>query len=347
MIKFKIIKPIQKNKKAYTLVELSITILIISLLMAGVFSFATGSINDAKLALTKQRMDEIYKSMGTYLMVNKRLPCPASILTSKINDNSYGQEVGAGTGCEGAGVYKSSTNANLFFGGVPLKALNLTSEYAEDGYGNKFNYIIDRRFTYEFISTGSIVENINPSFGTVASALNVITIKEKQASNSITVLSNDAIFVLSSAGENGLRAFNAESGIQNNIASTELEELDNQITGFNNIIPSSPTATFDNIFFVNSFGSENFDDIVFYKARDNFVGDFSARNLIYCKGSILTDAFEKRNLYHGQYLYATAPCNINIGSIGGYTKIIKTIRCGLNGEWQFVMSSCPIPPATP
>jgi prepilin-type N-terminal cleavage/methylation domain-containing protein len=141
MIKFKIIKPSLKNKKAYTLIELSITILIISLLMAGVFSFATGSINNAKSALTKQRMDEIYKSMGTYLMVNKRLPCPASILTSKVNDANYGQEVAVGAGCEGAGVYKSSTNADLFFGGVPIRALNLSSEYAEDGYGNKFNYI--------------------------------------------------------------------------------------------------------------------------------------------------------------------------------------------------------------
>ena len=61
MIKFKITKTPIKNKKAYTIIELSITILIISLLMAGVFSFATGSINDAKFALTKQRINEIYK----------------------------------------------------------------------------------------------------------------------------------------------------------------------------------------------------------------------------------------------------------------------------------------------
>ena len=331
MIKFKIIKPALENKKAYTLIELSIAILIISLLMAGVFSFATGSINDAKSALTTQRMEEIYKSMGTYLMVNKRLPCPASIKTSKINDILYGQEVSGANGCEGEGVYKSLTHANLFFGGVPIKALNLSSEYAEDGYGNKFNYIIDRRFTYGFITTGSTIENIASSFGTVA-PYNIIAVKEKQFNGTSLELTSDAIFVLSSAGANGLGAFNAESAIQNN-SPTDVEEIDNRITGLNDSI-SPPTATFDNIFFINSYGSENFDDILFYKARINFLSDFSAENLIYCKGFDISDtSFTKRNLYYGQYLYANSACTNN-------GEIIKIKKCG-NGGWSPIVENCP------
>jgi len=74
------------------LIELSIVILVISLLMAGVFSMATGSINNSKVALTNKKMKEIYKSMGTFLMVNKRLPCPASLARSKIDDADYGKE---------------------------------------------------------------------------------------------------------------------------------------------------------------------------------------------------------------------------------------------------------------
>jgi prepilin-type N-terminal cleavage/methylation domain-containing protein len=342
MIKFKNTKLSPNNKKAYTLIELSITILIISLLMAGVFSFATGSINDAKSVLAKQRISEIYKSMGTYLMVNKRLPCPASILTSKISDASYGEEVGAGAGCQGAGVYKSSANANLFFGGVPIKALNLSSEYAEDGYGNKLNYIIDRRFTYNFINTGSTADP-GPSFGTVdfTSMANVIIAKEKQANGTFSISADNAIFALSSAGANGLGGFNAENGLQNSL-STESEEVENQITGFNNYV-SPPTATFDNIFIVNSFGSDNFDDIVFYKTRIDFVGEFLASNLIFCKGSddMVTAGFTKRSLYYGQYLYADAQCPNDVGSMGGYTKVIKIMRCSYNGEWSWVLSTCP------
>ena len=344
MIKFKITQPSQKNKKAYTLIELSITILIISLLMAGVFSFATGSINDAKSALTNQRMDEIYKSMGTYLMVNKRLPCPASISTSKINDSSYGQEVAGGTGCEGTGVYKSSTHDNLFFGGVPIKALNLSSEYAEDGYGNKFNYIIDRRFTYKFIATGSTLNDVGPSFGTADLALNVITIKERQTKEqtienfpNVSITEESPIFVLFSAGENGLGSYNAETGIQN-MASTEPEEDNNQITGFNNLV-SPPTAVFDNIFIAKSLVSDNFDDVVFYKTRSNFKVDFSAERLIYCKGSddMVGLGYTKRSLYYDQYLYATTKCPNLIN--GGY--VIKIMRCKIDGEWSHVLFSCP------
>jgi prepilin-type N-terminal cleavage/methylation domain-containing protein len=346
MIKFKITQPSLKNKKAYTLIELSITILIISLLMAGVFSFATGSINNAKSALTNQRKDEIYESMGTYLMVNKRLPCPASILTSKVNDANYGQEVGAGTGCEGAGVYKSSTSGNLFFGGVPIRALNLSSEYAEDGYGNKFNYIIDRRFTYNFIATGSTLNDVGPSFGTADLALNVITIKERQTKDdplSLVSITESPIFVLSSAGENGLRAFNAESGLQNNIDSTDLEEVNNQITEFNDLA-SPPTAVFDNIFIVKSLVSDNFDDIVFYKTRSDFKAEFSAERLIYCKGSDDMDGvvYTKRSLYYDQYLYAQAKCTNPISTNPPPpTYVIKTMRCNINGEWSHVLLTCP------
>jgi len=348
MIKFKITQPSLKNKKAYTLIELSITILIISLLMAGVFSFATGSINNAKSALTTQRRDEIYESMGTYLMVNKRLPCPASILTSKVNDANYGQEVGAGTGCEGAGVYKSSTSGNLFFGGVPIRALNLSSEYAEDGYGNKFNYIIDRRFTYNFIATGSTLNDVGPSFGTADLALNVIAIKERQTKEQtdaslspVSLIEEPPIFVLLSAGENGLRAFNAESGLQNDIDSTDPEEVNNQITGFIDSA-SPPTAVFDNIFIVKSLVSDNFDDIVFYKTRSDFKAKFSAERLIYCKGSddMVGLGYTKRSLYYDQYLYAQAKCTNPI-STDPLTYVIKIMRCQIDGEWSHVLFTCP------
>ena len=330
MTKIKITKNLS-NKKAYTLIELSIAILIISLLMSGVFSILTISVNKAKSTLTTQRLNEVYKSMGTYLMLNKRLPCPASILTSKIDDTTYGEEVfsstGIGTGCVGSGVYQSTTNANLFFGGVPIKALNLSSEYAEDGYGNKLNYFIDQRFTYSFINSGTASGS---SFGTT-SASNIITAQEKQANGTSTTLSNDIIFFLFSGGFNGLGSFSSESAIQNALA-TQAEEVENQVTGFNNSAP--PTAVFNNIFITNSLGSEDFDDISIYKTRIDFVNDFSANNLIYCSGLGVTDAdFSQKNLYYGQYLYANSSCPSNPQSI-------KIMKCGSGGSWQYVLASC-------
>ena len=126
MIKFKSIKPILKNKKAYisikfstnilnifllvvrifsfvkikslkkkntafTMIELSVVILIIALLMFGSFS-SSGIVNSAKERVTKDRMKIIYNAMGIFLKENKRLPCPASIKLARGNAE-YGKEV--------------------------------------------------------------------------------------------------------------------------------------------------------------------------------------------------------------------------------------------------------------
>jgi hypothetical protein len=66
------------------------------------------------------------------------------------------------------------------------------------------------------------------------------------------------------------------------------------------------------------------------------VNDFSASNLIYCSGSAITDAdFPQKNLYYGQFLYASSAC----GSPN--QNLVKIIRCGFDGFWQYVLASCP------
>jgi hypothetical protein len=262
------------------------------------------------------------------------LPCPASILTSKIDNIAYGQEVGTGTGCIGGGVYQSSTSTNLFFGGVPIKALNLSSEYAEDGYGNKLNYFIDRRFTYNFINPGS---STSESFGTLSSVSNIITVQEKQANATFLTLSTDVIFFLFSGGFNGFGSFSADNATQNAVATNSIfsEDIENQVTSLNNAT-NPPSAVFNNIFIANSYVSDEFDDVSLYKTRIDFVNDFSASNLIYCSGSAITDAdFPQKNLYYGQYLYASSAC------VAPNQSLVKIIRCGFDGFWQYVLASCP------
>lgn len=336
MLKKKIVKNFH-NKKAYTLIELSIAILVISLLMAGVFSMATGSISGSKSIVATQRMNEIYKSLGTFLMINKRLPCPASVGLSKVNDASYGQEVRAltgevATGCGGAntGVYNSSSSPNLFFGAVPIKSLNLSSEYSEDGYDNKIGYIIDRRFTLDFVQPGTSSGN---SFGTVDIDNDafpaVITIKEKNTTLD-SVLGNKFIFVLISYGANGNGAFRANDGEQNattsNTPTDTSGEYENQVVSLD----------FDGVFINNSFENDIFDDVLFYKSRPDFIVDFRANNFSYCPAFAVGDSgFVATNLYYNQYLYASNTCP------GDPTKI-KIKRCtNFLGEWKDAMATCP------
>ena len=317
------------KKRGYTLVELSIVILVISLLMAGVFSLATGSINSSKVALTNQKMKEIYKSMGTFLMINKRLPCPASLTRSKIDDVDYGKEErdDANNICGNNGIYTSSVSgfSNLIIGAVPIKSLNLGSEFAEDGYENKLNYVIDMRFTKNFIPPTN--GTLGDSFGTVGSGIALMSAKENQVSGT-ALLSDKVMFILISYGPNGYGAFNSASGAQFTDANNlDADELENQI--------KSSTPNFDNNFIVNSYKSDVFDDVVMYKTRSNFIQDFSASNLISCPKLTNANSFPSINLYYGQYLYDTVACSSR-------PSIIRIYKCGnISGEWTDVVSSCP------
>jgi prepilin-type N-terminal cleavage/methylation domain-containing protein len=316
------------NKRGYTLIELSIVILVISLLMAGVFSMATGSINSSKVALTNQKMKEIYKSMGTFLMINKRLPCPASLARSKIDDVDYGKEERdeVNNNCGTSGVYSSSDSkfSNFIIGAVPIKSLNLGSEFAEDGYENKLSYVIDKRFTKNFIPPTS--GDLGDSFGTVGALTVLMSAKENQVSGTAS-LSDKVMFLLISHGPNGYGSFSSASGLQNTDVNTDVDELENQI--------KSTTPNFDDNFIINSFKSDVFDDVVMYKARSNFIQDFSANNLISCPKLINPGTFPAINLYYGQYLYDANPCLSR-------ASVIRIYKCGnVSGEWTDVISSCP------
>lgn len=324
-----------KPKLGYTIIELSISILIISLLMAGLFSVATGSVTISKKRSTNTKMEQIYKAIGTFLMVNKRLPCPASLTKSFNQDGDYSNEVRSNNGCGGgAGVYRSTSNANLFFGAVPASSLNLDSSFVTDDFGNKFGYLIDERFTKDYIANPDVNFSVN-SFGT-ASAINVIDIVEnKSLANNLITLTSDAILVIISSGANKFGGFDAINGLAN-IAPTDFSELENNISSIND--SSSPsTAVFNNDIVINADLSDIYDDQVIYKTRIDFINDFLARNLIGCKGSdivpaIISSGFTAKSLYYGQLLYSDTACS---------NGVYRILKCDFAGEWKTVLGTCP------
>jgi hypothetical protein len=315
-----------KIKSAYTIVELSIAILVISILMSGVFSIATGSLVANKNSITSQKLNLIYNSIGTFVVINKRLPCPASLNKSIIDDAaSYGEEAIVSGDCSGSGVYTNNTG-NIVFGGVPIKALNLDSSYAVDEFGNKLNYIIDKRFAKNYIASLPVDISTSLSFGTT-SATNIITVREVNESDTLIDITADAIMLIISSGANGFGAFGT-NGIQNS-NSNDARELNNQCN-------SSANPCFNNIFFLKSSTSNQFDDVMLYKTRLNFINDFSLSNLIACPGSAITDPdFTQKTLYNGQFLYANSVCT-------NFPSMIKILRCSFGGEWQYVVRDCPI-----
>ena len=314
MINNKILKP----KSAYTLIELSIVILIISVLMMGGLTITISSLNKAKKISSQNKINEIYNAVGKFLLENKRLPCPANLALTK-DSNLYGVESRDGNNeCN-----VSISNGNLYYGMVPAKTLNLPLNMGEDDFGGKISYIIDKRFATNFQDN---ITNKNTGFGTTGSYTGIMTIKEKPSSISRTITA-DAILVILSHGLNKFGAFNNNSTIQN-ARSSDSDESENDAN-------SSVANGFDNIFIYNSQNSKIFDDVMIFKTRNQIVQDFSAFYLIACLDDGLDNTFSGKSAYYGQNLYGT-----KCGSGFTYDKIPEKY-CDRFGKWHEINRCAP------
>ncbi len=142
-----------KKHEAYTLVELTIVIVVIGVL-AGIVMFGYRSfIKKTRVLQTKNKMQIIEAKMKEYLLTRGKLPCPAGIKI-KVGGSGYGEEIfGSNGSCNqdlAKGVYK---NKNVLLGGVPNKALGLSSKESLDAWGNKIIYVVDKPSTEKIVSS--------------------------------------------------------------------------------------------------------------------------------------------------------------------------------------------------
>jgi prepilin-type N-terminal cleavage/methylation domain-containing protein len=316
----------QKNsKKAFTLIELAMVILIISILISGGLSVSLTAINNAKIKITNERIAQIYNALGNHLLSTGRLPCPASILEIKSSSSTYGDEVTCSSS-SGGGVYVSTISTTLNYGMVPVTALGLPKDMAEDGFGNKLVYVVDRTFAdtagYSYSSYPPIV----------------VTENQGSSDQNITTNTDGAVFVIMSYGSNQSGAFPSNSATQN-AASADSKELSNALT--------SSDFYIDSKFYSEAKSSDVFDDIVFYKKRNNLLLDFDALSLIKCplsttlsSGTNYTNATDVGNCasgtcvwpesYYNQVAVSTSACSSSYAS----TVSSPTKRCGAFGIWQ-------------
>jgi len=251
------------QKKAFSLIELSIAIMVISVLIVGSLNVSNSKGGNNKAKITKDRIDVVYKSLGEFVLKNKRLPCPASIKAIKTADANYGTEGTApGTCTAGTGVYLSTATGatKMVYGMVPTKTLGLSSDYGEDNFGNKIVYIVDRDYTS------------STTFATASTGI----IGQKYVNGALTNDVGNAIYALVSYGANQSGAFSAKSSNQN-LISSDADEMYNYATNFND---TAKTANFSQILIKSTERSTVFDDIVYYVNRDNFLKDNDASSIV-------------------------------------------------------------------
>jgi outer membrane protein OmpA-like peptidoglycan-associated protein len=133
--------------------------------------------------------------------------------------------------------------------------LGLSITDAVDGFGNKFGYIVDSNFK------DALANNF---YG----ANNLGSIVVKSYNGAFVDVNLNALFAIISYGANGNYAYGANSATSIAPAANDIYEQKN-----------SPANLSDHLL-VQTSASSSFDDIVFYKDKDNFLRDAKSSTLI-------------------------------------------------------------------
>lgn len=154
-------KKTKKSTKSYRVIGNNIDL---SIAVTAFLATSNSRFNSEKLRASNNNIPIIYKALEKYLLTNKKLPCPASLIEIKSSSTIYGLAASS-RDCISTVVYKGAGSgaANLFYGMIPTQTLGLDSKLVEDAYGNKLFYIVDKRLTRKDVALNSFEDVIKNS----------------------------------------------------------------------------------------------------------------------------------------------------------------------------------------
>lgn len=226
---------LKQTQRGFTLIELSIALVIIGLLMSMFLSYGTAQLSASRILSTKQKQEAIKLGLISFISRNHRLPCPA---LANLNQGASGYGVEA-TGCSGT----------VATGILPWSSLGLTESSASDAYHNRFTYQVSVAATTTTDQTVSGMVGVSTTHTTSPTiAGNAPT--GNQSNNCSIGNTNPcaAVAVIVSHGQNGSGAF-TNSGNQNALptGTDELENTDNDEAFVVKEFSDTSTNAFDDI----------------------------------------------------------------------------------------------------
>jgi prepilin-type N-terminal cleavage/methylation domain-containing protein len=124
----------------FSLIELSIVILIISLISTAILALYNRKDISEKNTETKEKMEKISEAMKLYFKEHGYLPCPAP-LNAGLASNQFSDN---GTDGDSTCPRATTSSANLFAGTIPVATLGLPYQYMFDSWGNRIAYVIHK-----------------------------------------------------------------------------------------------------------------------------------------------------------------------------------------------------------
>jgi len=246
--------PMPRDKNAgFTLLELGLVLILLSLMTAGILAIATQNVRVAKRNELEAKLNAIEYAILSFRKANGYIPCPGNISLPD-TDRNFGfngiNSVATSPTCTDGNdavdgtpdIAATYVSGNAVIGLVPVRRLGLNDEYAYDPWGNRFYYAIDVRATSA--STFSPSKLTDTSFGSIT------------VTDGTNTLTSTALLVILSMGPNGHGAVQRIGTQRKNVGSTDAAELINcdctstaaYVPGFNASFVTKPaTATFDDI----------------------------------------------------------------------------------------------------
>lgn len=206
--------------RGFTLIELSISVLIISLIIAGIVTIENQRIRVDKMSELDRKVEAIGAALYRYRLINSKLPCPGNSSLARSNANFGLQADGAAGACNAGASISSNINSSdgavsVFGGSVPVRTLGLSDDFAFDPWGRQFTYYVDKNANDPDNWTG-----IDGTDGLTDT--NLLNVQDESG----TTLNEDVLAVVISHGPNGHGAFNV-AGVRYSASITNVSELEN------------------------------------------------------------------------------------------------------------------------
>lgn len=151
-------------RRGFTLLELSIVLVIVALLVGAGVSMGGNAIKNAERIKTQERLATIKAALEQYAKINDKLPVPADrSFTPMANPATFGVGVRP-FAANFPGLVERNTT--VYIGGVPVRDLGLPDAYAADAWGNKFTYSVSIGQVNNYATTDAALRVFNrPSSG--------------------------------------------------------------------------------------------------------------------------------------------------------------------------------------
>lgn len=249
-----------KKDSGFTLIELSVVILIISLLLVTSFEGSKYFLIQNQIKATNVKLNAIQRAIEIYVRRTGHLPCPAPLKLTSGSSNV--DDCSTLSNNDGDGIYKKD---QILVGGVPYRDLDLTADLSHDSWGGKFVYSI-------YLPAAKNIRELQDNNDYLK-----IYENDFDDDNNNNLITKNAVYSLVSMGRNkyGAYEFNTNNKITSTKASTE--EQKNWADGDNEKVV---------VYFSDRTKG---DDIVRYKTKTQLIADTELEDLNCCISNDIID----------------------------------------------------------